>query len=239
MELRYGSYAWDANATTLTASSRTRVNEGGQPLSLIRSFAVQGYLSADGQAAITTAMNALKAALAVPYQDLKLLTDAGANSSDLLLNAGSLTGVVVTEGPAFGDSRGAEYSTIRSFTFTAQAEYPLTGSQNLLVSFTESLSFGGGMPTYAMRPAINGPPQRQLIYPRTAYRCTQQGMAVGFRAYPTPAAAKFPAALKEAPEIRRRSPRRMGNGYAEYPVEWTYQFESVGPLVAVPTLWVS
>lgn len=239
VQLKYGSYAFDANATTLTSSSRTRVNEGGQQLSLVRSFSVQGYLSADGQAAVTTAMNALKAALATPYQDLTLLTDAGASSSDLLLNAGSLTGVLVTEGPTFGDSRGAEYATVRSFQFTAQAEYPVTGSQRLLVSFTESLSFSGGGPLYAVRRAINGPPQRQLIYPQTEYRCVQQGMAVGYRAYPVPPAPKFPQALRESPDVRQRSPRRMGNGYAEYPVEWTYVFESAGPLSAAPTLWIS
>jgi hypothetical protein len=36
------------------------------------------------------------------------------------------------------------------------------------------------------------------------------------------------------PRIERSSPRRYGRGLKEYPIAWTYQFESVTPLVGLP-----
>lgn len=238
MQTKYGTYSFDANSTLLSASARTMFNRGGQPYSLLRSFTVSGYLSASGQAAITQAENALKTALAVPFRDLVLCHDDGSVSSEALLNAGSITGVKVTQGPTFSTTMGPEFATLRSFSFTAEAEYPLAGTANLLLDFQETLSFSGGGPLYAMRRAINGPPQRQLVYPATEYRCTQQGMAVGYAAYPAVPGPKFPAALREAPMVARKAPQRMGNGYQGHEVSWRYEHESAGPLVGVPSLWI-
>ena len=237
MHLKWGTYTFDANSTLLSASARTQFNRGGQPYSLLRSFTVNGYLSADGQAAITLAENTLKTALAVPFKDLVLYHDDGSASSEILPNAGSISGVKVTQGPTFSTTMGPEFATLRSFQFTAEAEYPLSGTASLLLDFHETLSFSGGGAVYAMRRAINGPPQRQLVYAQTEYRCTQQGMAIGYASYPVVPGPKFPAALRESPRIDRKAPQRMGNGYQGYEVAWSYVFESVGPLVGVPTLW--
>src|SRR5262249_31358216 len=98
-------------------------------------------------------------------------------------------------------------------------------------------SFSGGGPVYIHRNAINGVPQKQMVYPATPYRCVQSGSAVGYRGYPTPPPPKFPAALMEAPHLPMKSPRRMGVGYPEYEIGWEYRMESVGPLQAVPTVW--
>ena len=238
MQLKYGTYSFDANATMVAASIRTTWNKGGQPFSQVRGLSVQGWLTGDGQAALTLAENALRTALAVPFKDLVLYHDDGSQSSLLLLNAGSLTGVRVVQGPDFATTQGPEFATIRTFSFACEAEYPLSGTATLLLDFHETLSFSGGGPIYAMRRAINGPPQRQLVYPQSEYRCTQQGRATGYRAYPVPQGPMFPAALKEAGSFTRQSPRRMGpHSWQEYPVEWRYEFESVGPLVGVPAVW--
>lgn len=239
MRITYGSYQCDENATTLQSSQRTNINNGGQPYSVTRRFDVQGYLAGSSQAAIATAQAALKAALDVPYQDLKLLLDSGANSADVLLNQGSISGVKIVEGPSFTDTMGPEYATLRSFRFSAEAEYPLSGTALILLDWQETLTFSGGGPIYTHRPAINGPPQKQLVYPASVFRCQQQGQAVGYLAYPLPSPPKFPSALMQAPEIRRTAPKRKGPGRHEgYTISWSYSFESGSALVGLPTLWV-
>lgn len=238
MRLILGAYSFDANANLVTTAVDVMWNQGGQPYAQKRSFSVEGYLSGDGQADLTQKENALRTAFAQSYPNLYFLQDSGQNSADILPNAGSITGVRITHF-AFPKANGPEYATIRSFSFTAEAEYPIPNTGNLLLNFTESLTFWGGGPIYAHRLAINGPPQKQLIYPQSTFSCTQVGMSVGYRAYPSVSPAKFPGALKEAPRISQKSPTRMGNGYQGYEVNWSYLFESAGPLVAVPTLWVN
>jgi hypothetical protein len=133
---------------------------------------------------------------------------------------------------------GAEYATFRSFSFTAEAEYPLLGSQNLLLSWRETLSFSGGGPIYRHRLAINGAPQKQLVYPASIYTVNQSGQAEGYLTYPVAPAALWPFALKEQPKITRSTPTRKGPAaYQAYPVSWSYDFESAAPLLGLPSLW--
>lgn len=178
-------------------------------------------------------------ALQVPYLDLVFKDDAGLVTSEVLKNAGSITGVRVTRGPDFTTTTGPEYCTIRSFSFTAEAEYPINANGLLLLNFTESLAFSGGLPLYVHRLAINGPPQKQLVYPQTVYRVTQSGEAVGYTTTPLANPPKWPFALKEAPDIGTRSPERKGQGYQGYSISWTYRFESATPLLGAPSLWVN
>ncbi len=218
---------------------RALINKGGQPYAIRRAITAEGYLAANGQDAITVAENTLKAALSVPYQDLIFFHDDATPSSEVLLNAGSISGVVVTDGPTFEQGQSPDYATIRTFRFTAEAEYPYPNSQALLLSFTESLTFWGGGPFYAHRRAVNGPPVKQQIWPATEYHCTQSGVIVGYLEYPTLPAPKFPQALKEAPRTTPKAPEKRSPGrYQGYEVSYEYHFESASPLVGVPTLWI-
>jgi hypothetical protein len=87
--------------------------------------------------------------------------------------------------------------------------------------------------------ALNTPPQKQKIYTYSTYSATQRGEVVGYRAYPQVPNAIFPNALMKAPVIERQSPRRRGNGYEEFPVSYTYEFQSATPLVGKPNVWVN
>lgn len=238
MQLVYGNYQFDPNSTTVQVDSHTVQNEAGIPLSIVLTFAVKGYLTGTSQLILTLAESALRTALARPYQDLRLLQDSGLNSADVLLNANSITGVRIIEGPSFTDTMGPEYAVIRSFKFAAQAEYPLLNTANLLMRYVERLIFTGGGPLYAHRPALNGLPQKQLIYPNMPYQVVQTGQIVGYRNYPPVPGPKFPDALKESPRITTYSPSRRGlTAYQGYGIEYSYLFESATPLVDVPSLW--
>lgn len=236
MYLKVGSYQFDSNSVTLATRAEAVFNDADQVLSERRMVDVQGYLTASGAAALTTAENQLRAALAVRNPQIAFYQDSGAVTGITLLRAGSISGVKITN-VAFPRTQGPEYATERFFTFTAEAEYPASGSTGLLVSFTETVSVEGGGPSFIHLPTINGPPQRQLLYAQTPYRATQQGQAVGYQGYPPPASPLWPGALMRAPRITRTGPKRRGNGYERYTVSWEMEYESVGPLVGLPTLW--
>ncbi len=241
MQLKWGSYAFDAGACKIATSAETVWNEGGQPLSQRRRIDVDGFLTANGQAAISLAMSALATALAIPYQDLNFYQDDGSLSATALNNAASIGGVHIINGPNFPDWKGNEYAQFRRFTFSAEAEYPIANTQNLLLSFRERLSFSGGGPVYGMMPALIGLPQRQLIYQFSVFKVTQDGEAVGYRRYPEPPGPIWPNALAHSPDITEISPKRRGKqkaGYDTYPVAWKYDFESATALNGFPSIWL-
>jgi hypothetical protein len=234
--LKYGSYQFPTNGSKLSVSQDTLINAGGQPYASLRRIEVDGYLEGDGPAAIVQAASALKTALAKPYQDLIFYLDNGTESDTHLKNNGSTTGVVV-KGPNFPDSLGGEYATFRRYTFMAEAEYPVTNTAGLLLSFRERLSFSGGGPIYRHKLALNGLPQKQMIYAATPYKVTQEGEAVGYTSPPRIPAPIWPAAMTEAPQTTNDSPERRGKLYTSYRTTWRYSFESAYPLVGAPTIW--
>lgn len=236
MYLKYGTYTFDSNATKIAFSMRTLINAGGQPHAQVKGIDVDGYLSATGQAALAQAASALATALARPYQDLVFYRDDGTATDTALYNATSTTGVVIRD-LRFPDSLGGEYATFRRFTFSAEAEYPVTNSAALLLNFREKLSFSGGGPIYRHRMALNGPPQKQLVYLASIYKATQEGEAVGYLFRPTAPAPIWPDALMHAPDTDMEAPQRRGKLYTDYRVTWRYNFESAAALVGVPNIW--
>ncbi len=237
MQLSYGSYSWADNACRVTNSAEYMRNEAERPYQIRKSVQVAGYLDGSSNAAVNAAVISMENALAVPYRDLVLALTAGGQSAVSLLNSGSIDGVKLTGPVRYPDGTGADYVTYRKFEFEMGACYPLAGTNNLLISWQESLTYGGGNPLFIVKNAINGPPQRQMVFPQTAFTVTQSGSAVGYQKYPLAPPPTFPAALKQSGNIVRRSPKRQGTKYVEWPISWTYEFESVTPLIGLPNLW--
>lgn len=238
MRLSYGSYQFDDNACIIASRAQVMKNAGGQMYSRLVSHEVIGYLSGSSQSAITSAMNQLLTALARPFQNLVFKQDDGSNSATILDNAASISGVTIVDGPNFVESNGAEYSTQRKFSFTAQAEYPLNNTNNLLLKFSEKIDFSGGGPKRVIKEAIVGPAQVQQVREQAAYYAVQSGSAEGYRSEPPIPPPIWPDALLHAPEISRMSPDRVGRGYQRYEVSWSYRFGSPSPLVGRPNLWL-
>jgi hypothetical protein len=237
MQLKWGSYPFDVNECDVKSRSELLM-AGGKPHGRRTTLDVSGRFYCNGQADCTTKQNALQTALTTQYQDLILYQDSAAASATLLRNAGSYGGVTITAGPNFDQNNGAEYATQRSFSFTAMAEYPLNGTSASLLEFTETLSYSGGGPLYTFRPNIYGLWQKQLVYPSTPYKVTQSGRAVGYISKPTAPSPIWPSDehlhLRQIADV---SPDRQGASYGHYAIQWTYQFESVNPLVGAPNLW--
>lgn len=232
-------YTFDNNAIVIGERCHVNFNKGGQMMSVHREFDVRGYLSGADQTAITTAMNALKTALAKPYQDFTFKNDDTTNSSSVLLNSTSISGVTISDGPDFVlSNKGNEYGTQREFSFTVQADYPLDNTQNLLLEFSESMEFWGGGPKFAIMDAVEGKAQKHQYKTSTGFFCIQRGTIVGYRKEPPLPPCRWPNDLLEAPNISPVSPEKFGKGYQGYRLSYSYRCGAVNPLIGKPTLWV-
>lgn len=237
MLVTWGSYAFNTNGVSFTSRTRLVLADTGRPMRYVRRLSLEGWLEADGQSALSTAEAALKAALLIQYQDLKILTDASATTTTSLLNSESISGVRVVDGPHFTGTDGAEYATLRRFAFDVEAEYLISGTQNAVLSWTESVSIvGTGGPVKRFRVPVNGRPVRQVISPYSIVRATQSGQAIGHTSYPTPPPPLWPSyeLLEQRQPGNRQNPQRLGRGFANYPISWSYSFEADVPLVGLP-----
>lgn len=235
MQVIYGSYAFNANGVEW-ATAISLLRNGAQVIGRKVTVTLKGRLEADGQAALAVASGNLQRALQVPYLDLYLKSDAGA-ILEAMTSVGSTTGVLCVDGPNFPIGVGAEYATYRTFSATFEAEYPAPTGVPLIVEYRQTVSTEGGFPVIVWQPAINGPPRKVQTSPSTTYRATQSGSAIGLLDWPIPPGPIFGVQhLVDNPVISRTSPDRVGNGFRNFPVQWSYQFESTTPLQALPGL---
>jgi len=238
MQLAWGSYLFPVSSATIATATRAVLSDTGRVVRYVVRAQVEGALAGADQAANILLEAALRAALQVQYQDLRLLADTSpVVTATGLINATSLSGVRIVEGPNFANPYGgAEFATIRGFAFAAEAEYLAPDGAGAILSFAESLSItGDGGPTTRWRRPVNGPPVLQVIYPSSTVTAVQRGRAVGHTAAPPipfPLWPEFEQTDRRVIEVD--SPKRLGQGLIEYGVSWTYQFEADRPLVGFP-----
>jgi len=237
MILKYGAYAHDPNEATLAISRQPRRNAAGRIVGYVERWRIAGIKQSTTQANLSTALAALKAAYASGGRDLGLYLDDGVTpTAHLLASATSLGGTRVV-GVEFPVGRGAEYSTFRSYQIAVEAEY-LDADAGLL-SYFETLHFtGAGGPLFRYLPTLNGPWQRQMVAESSNYFVTQRGQAIGSRSYPVFPGPLWPSAEhRERRVVEYRTPRASGrtpSGDTEWPVAWTYVFESHAAMNGLP-----
>lgn len=238
MQAFYGGYGFPVNGALLSAQTETIRNEGGLPYKLRQRISVTGSLLVNGQADAALQESQMRTALALPYQNLIFLQDSGAPTPLGLTNIGSLSGVLCTR-LRFPTTDRGEYATLRHFEAEFEADYafPNLSPFAQLLEFSETLNFEGGQPIFRHRLAVEGPNQKQLVYPLDTFRVTQTGQAKGRLTWPAAAAPLWPFSLREAPKVSTTSPHLDGLVFEGYGVSWHYEFEDIGPLVGVPHLW--
>lgn len=234
MQLVYGSYYFAANTAEIRISKEGLRTQAGHRYAIRERWDVTGRLEGESQAALRSAINDLELALAYDGQDLGLFHNDGSPSAHGVYNAETLGGVRVVKPPEYGDSRGAEYATYR--TFSCAFEWQLHDSGIGLLSWVESVTLGGGGPLLAHVQTLHGLPQKQQLAESVPYTASQSGSAVGHLSYPSPPPPLWPLDLIKAPEIGRKAPKRYGAALLEWEVSWQYQFESVYPMLGYPTV---
>ena len=226
------------------AKTVNRVN--GTPRATIERWTISGRTQIDAvgvqatdQAAVSTALTNLMNAY-VDGVDFVLKFDDGTASVHKLISANAVGGTRIVTPPEFPIGTGAEYSTFRNWQAVVEAEY--LDPSTVLVDWNETISFSGGGPVDVFLPTLNGPPVKQTAMQQSTYKATQSGSAVGLLGYPTAPAPLWPAdEHRWMRQIQPGTPRRTGRPglavYTDFPIAWSYTFESVSPMFGFPSAW--
>ncbi len=240
MYLKYGNYQHAAGEVVLTGiTSESMATENAVVFAIKERWDLMGRLdiadqgsAAANQAAMTVALDALKAAYSVNGRDIGFYDDSDKLTSHSIQSSATRSGVIVAVPPSFPDGRGAEYSTFRTYTIAVEAERPFEEGGGLL-SWMEAVSFRGtGGPTWGFLVPIVGAVQQQLLTQRSTQFATQRGRAVGNGAYVVPPAPIWP--VNEHEELREITREVPPSSSSQRITNWTYVFESPFPLVGVP-----
>jgi hypothetical protein len=197
------------------------------------SVTLNGTFIDDSQTKLAVQQALMNAAVAQPYRDLILTTDAGGVVPVSLLNRSSLTGVRKVSGPTW-QGTGAGYSTFLTFSdLRFEADYPLPAGGPQLIDFVESVTTdGGNYPEFGFLRPVNADAIKQRIYPSSPYTAVQSGASTHLSRYYVPPPL-WPGDLMHAPRITR-TPKRVGPTVVHFETTWQYDFGSTRPLLGLP-----
>ncbi len=240
MFVSYGSYSHDPGEVEV-AVLKDAVRTGGDTIWAHKwNWELRGQLVGTSESDIDGKVAALEAAY-IDDQDIAIELTGGGDTNLSVAVADTMGGIRVVSGPNYPDNRGAAYVTYLPYTINLEAIVPISGPETTLLAFEESITREGGGPRYGMLEPVVGFPVRQLLKRNTIFRATQTGRAVGINSRPFPANPLWPSALKEAPQIEKPSPKRIGAGnqqtYTEFEITWKYEFESATSLFGGPNAW--
>lgn len=231
MQLRYGSLLSEHDGFIWSAS-KDPVWEDGRLVSYRVSWDVQFIWTGDDYRQVAQKVNLADKLLSIQYRDVVFLGNSG-EVVRALANAGSLTGVQVLR-ISLPPNVGAEGVNRATMAVTFQAEYPTSGTLQI-IHYAETVGFSGGAPVRDVALDINGgPPLLQTVHARTPHTAFQRGSAVGLSTWPPPEPPLWPAALWGPPDVQYDSPQRRGYGVSHYTTRWSYSFLSVVPLAGRP-----
>lgn len=235
MYVQYGSYQFASNTVVVQFTQRRNYTDRNAVQSITKRLTLDGVLlpSTATQAQIKSDVGGLEDAFSKNGKDLGLYHDDGTKSHHFLDSSASLSGTkVISVDYPRGD--GTEYATQRRFRIVVEAEFPQAG--DLLLNWSETVNFQGDTgPRWVSIELQNGPPQFQTVAQRTSQIVTQSGNALGLYSYPSIPSPLFGGI--EHGERRRRqfgSPTNNGVQFVNWPVSWSYTFESTKALFALP-----
>jgi len=236
MYLKYGPYTHANNEVAYTITSQARKTQAGTYYAnLVRWNCRGALLNLPNQGAISAAIDGLIAAYSTDGYDLVHYLDDGVTpTAHSLISANCIGGTRVVEAPSFPDN-GGEYQVGygRSYTFAIEGEVALTGS-DVVTSFEESLDFEGtGGPVVVWIPVAQGPWVQQTTSQQSTYRAVQKGQAVALYNSASPPPPIWPEnEIQQQRKISYGSAKRYG--LYDWPVSWSYTFESSGGLNGQP-----
>lgn len=238
-----GTHNHGIGKTGLIIQRQTILSQEEKILGIQERWDIDGWLIGDSASDIATQSTTLMNAYAAHPTSVHLrLPDASA-SANFVTAAQTLGGIKIVEPVSFNDTEQAAHTTFRRFRTAIEFMRPASGSNVLIVSFAESISFTGGGPMDGHLEPLTGRPIKQRWKQNTVYRATQQGRAVGFRAYPDAPDPIWPAAeIRPAREFTPENPQRHNAttlAYSHFPISWSYKFESAIQLTGNPNRWTT
>lgn len=239
MIFSYNGFQHAQNEVSFTISRTALKSQAGFYYGYKEHWACRGLLlNYSTQQEITAAIQQIQNVYAADGGNVIFYLDDGVTpTAHVLISDQTDGGVKVVEPPSFPDTLGtAEYqpSAGRSYSFALEAEVPLT-DENVTLRFTESVQIHGtGGPINVWIPLAQGPWIRQQTSQSSTFRVVQAGSALGL--YGTPA---VPPPLDPGDEIQQlrqltiESAQRLA--IYDWPVSWSYTFESGGQIQASPS----
>jgi hypothetical protein len=237
MYLKYGSYSHNTGECDINISRKSEYNDAMNRWAIRERWQINGLLTnpTGDLSTMQTLTGSLITAYGTEGLDLTFHLPDDSVTQHALYTANCLGGTKVIKPVSFPTGEGTEAITYRTYTVVVEGLI-LVGSETLK-SFSETLTFSGGGPAYGHLECMIGLPVKQKLRNYTIYRVTQSGEAVGILAYPAVPGPIWPPALIKAPRIQRKSPRKYGSSYIDYPTTWSYEFESSAVLVGNPNVW--
>lgn len=237
MYVRYGSYRHEPGEVEIAIAREGVLTEAQTAYAVRERWELTGLLVGDSQGDIDAKVRRLKNAYSIHGKDITLVMDNGAPSQLRMVSSNAVGGVRVVRPPSFPSNRGGVYATHIPYTISLEAVFGSTNPVTNIVSFRETLVTEGGGPRIGYLEPLTGPPIAQILKRHTVYRAVQQGSAVGAGAYPAVPAPIFPASMIGNPRVEYGSPDRIGDASWNYPISWTYEFQSGGALYGRPHVW--
>lgn len=236
MIFKYGTYSHAQNECAIVTRRRGNYSKRGNLEYVSETWSIRGFLQADTQAELTTAINAMKAAYNVNGYDAALYLDDGTTLTSHVMYSSQARGGVRVVSFDFPEGQGAEYSRFRSYEIELEADFYNT--TEFLLEYNESISFEGtGGPRRIFLEVLDGIPQEQIGARYTTYKATQDGSSVAFGNWPSFPPPIWPAAeLVDRRKLTIKTPEKMDEQYFGYGIGWSYSFESTSPIQGRPTL---
>lgn len=231
---QYGQYQHEPGDIVIASISRaTEYSPRGQPLLSKLTWSIQGQIHADSPALLTPKLRALEAAYARHGRDAGLYETGGVPTAHVMRSAGSIGGVR-SSGVQYPTGDGIEYTTLRNYSVTLEADYPFEDVS--LLEFSETLSFSGTCrPRFVFLPLLNGQPEKQIVQRSTTQKVTQSGNALGYFSRPSAPPPLWPNDEHEdLRQISTTSPRVVYGRTVDFGIQWSYSFESSTPLIGEP-----
>jgi hypothetical protein len=238
MIFKYGSYAHDPDTVMLRVSVQSLFDKFNRRMGDMIEYTLIGFIEvADDpdpevtKAALTEALEELRAAYNDDYQDFGLYHDDGTTPTvHQVSNEETFGGTKVVVAPSFmnGPWGGRiEYSNRRMFSLVLRAEIRVGEGY---FSWREKITIKGtGGPKWRYSPKMVGAPDAQTLQTATSFWYIQEGEAVGRLDFPTPAEPLYP--LIEHGEMRERTFSTAEDiviGGAEmFGASWRYAMEAV------------
>lgn len=238
MQFVAGSFSHDANFVNVRHNIRPNRNARGFTWSVTETLELSGVLipSTVSQANIASAITSLEAAykFGTSIGDAGLNLDSGAASPHYLSASNAIGGVRVEYLDFPPDNNTGEFATGRQFSIVLSAIY--SASNVAYQQFEETITVQGtGGAQKAVITTLQGPPKEQILAQRTPVFATQTGRAVGVKTYPPYPSPLWPRNEElDKRQQAKGSPRNEGGTFVDWPISWSYQFISAGPLGGTP-----
>ncbi len=248
MILKWGSFSHPLGQVGLSTNQTELVNEAGHAYADDINITIEGRLisqlptAAACRADIASKQNALVAAYRNQNRDLVLYMPDGRTPSHHVYRASQMIGhqIRVVRPPSFPTATGAQGVTHLDFTIALQCERLRSNitPAAAIKSFSESLDFEPAGPRYGYMEVKHGLPQKQQLRAHTVFRVRQSGSAVGlFQRPPVPPPLWPWDLVQPIPRVHKGEPRRVGNQLIDWPISWSYDYESAFQMFGEPHLW--